>query len=232
MDDRHPLAQVLTGGHALWATADVVLAVGTRLQWPTRGLGHRRQAQDHQGRRRPGGDRPHRQARDRPRRRCRDRAGAAQRSSAPSAAGASGPRRGEPRREGGRPRKKLAALAPQRAYLPRDPRRAARQWRAGRGADPGRLRVARALRGAPSAQLHHLGLPGHARLGRRDRARRQACARRRAGGVDQRRRRLHVHRAGARDRGAPSHPAGHRRVQRRRLRQCAADADRTCTATA
>jgi acetolactate synthase-1/2/3 large subunit len=35
MDDRHPLAQVLTGGHALWATADVVLAVGTRLQWPT-----------------------------------------------------------------------------------------------------------------------------------------------------------------------------------------------------
>jgi acetolactate synthase-1/2/3 large subunit len=35
MDDRHPLAQVLTGGHALWAAADVVLAVGTRLQWPT-----------------------------------------------------------------------------------------------------------------------------------------------------------------------------------------------------
>jgi acetolactate synthase-1/2/3 large subunit len=35
MDDRHPLAQVLTGGHALWASADVVLAVGTRLQWPT-----------------------------------------------------------------------------------------------------------------------------------------------------------------------------------------------------
>jgi acetolactate synthase-1/2/3 large subunit len=35
MDERHPLAHVLTGGHALWATADVVLAVGTRLQWPT-----------------------------------------------------------------------------------------------------------------------------------------------------------------------------------------------------
>jgi acetolactate synthase-1/2/3 large subunit len=34
MDDRHPLAHVLTGGHALWASADVVLAVGTRLQWP------------------------------------------------------------------------------------------------------------------------------------------------------------------------------------------------------
>ena len=35
MDDRHPLAQVVTGGHALWAGADVVLAVGTRLQWPS-----------------------------------------------------------------------------------------------------------------------------------------------------------------------------------------------------
>jgi acetolactate synthase-1/2/3 large subunit len=35
MDDRHPLAQTLGGGHALWPTADVVLAVGTRLQWPT-----------------------------------------------------------------------------------------------------------------------------------------------------------------------------------------------------
>ena len=35
MDDRHPLAQVVTGGHALWPSADVVLAVGTRLQWPS-----------------------------------------------------------------------------------------------------------------------------------------------------------------------------------------------------
>jgi acetolactate synthase-1/2/3 large subunit len=33
MDDRHPLAQVVPGGHALWPSADVVLAVGTRLQW-------------------------------------------------------------------------------------------------------------------------------------------------------------------------------------------------------
>ena len=35
MDDRHPLAQTITAGHELWASADVVLAVGTRLQWPT-----------------------------------------------------------------------------------------------------------------------------------------------------------------------------------------------------
>ncbi len=34
MDGRHPLAQTLVGGHALWATADVVLAVGTRIQQP------------------------------------------------------------------------------------------------------------------------------------------------------------------------------------------------------
>ncbi len=35
MDDRNPLAHILTGGHELWKTSDVVLAVGTRLQWPT-----------------------------------------------------------------------------------------------------------------------------------------------------------------------------------------------------
>jgi acetolactate synthase-1/2/3 large subunit len=39
MDDRHPLAQCVTGGHALWAGADVVLAVGTRLQWPSTNWG-------------------------------------------------------------------------------------------------------------------------------------------------------------------------------------------------
>ena len=32
LDDRHPLSHALPGGHALWAKADVVLAVGTRLQ--------------------------------------------------------------------------------------------------------------------------------------------------------------------------------------------------------
>ncbi len=34
LDDRHPLGQLLLGGHALWPKADVVLAVGTRLQLP------------------------------------------------------------------------------------------------------------------------------------------------------------------------------------------------------
>jgi acetolactate synthase-1/2/3 large subunit len=34
LDQRHPLSHVLPGGHALWAKADVVLAIGTRLQLP------------------------------------------------------------------------------------------------------------------------------------------------------------------------------------------------------
>jgi acetolactate synthase-1/2/3 large subunit len=34
LDERHPLSHGLPGGHALWAKADVVLAVGTRLQLP------------------------------------------------------------------------------------------------------------------------------------------------------------------------------------------------------
>ena len=34
LDERHPLSHTLPGGHALWPKADVVLAVGTRLQLP------------------------------------------------------------------------------------------------------------------------------------------------------------------------------------------------------
>jgi acetolactate synthase-1/2/3 large subunit len=39
LDERHPLSHVLPGGHALWAKADVVLAVGTRLQIPINAWG-------------------------------------------------------------------------------------------------------------------------------------------------------------------------------------------------
>src|SRR5262249_21449520 len=39
LDERHVLSHVLPGGHALWAKADVVLAVGTRLQIPVNGWG-------------------------------------------------------------------------------------------------------------------------------------------------------------------------------------------------
>jgi acetolactate synthase I/II/III large subunit len=39
LDDRHPLSHSLPGGHALWRTADVALAVGTRLQMQLAGWG-------------------------------------------------------------------------------------------------------------------------------------------------------------------------------------------------
>ena len=39
LDERHPLAHMLPGGHALWKRADVVLAVGTRLQMQLSGWG-------------------------------------------------------------------------------------------------------------------------------------------------------------------------------------------------
>jgi acetolactate synthase I/II/III large subunit len=39
LDERHPLSHVLPGGHALWAKADVVLAVGTRVQLPINAWG-------------------------------------------------------------------------------------------------------------------------------------------------------------------------------------------------
>jgi acetolactate synthase-1/2/3 large subunit len=39
LDERHPLSHALPGGHVLWAKADVVLAVGTRLQLPINSWG-------------------------------------------------------------------------------------------------------------------------------------------------------------------------------------------------
>ena len=76
-----------------------------------------------------------------------------------------------------------------------------------------------------AAHLHLVGLSGHARLGHRHRARRQARARRHAGGGAERRRRLHVQRAGTGDGGAPPHPDRHGLVQRQRLRQRAQHAE-------
>ena len=54
---------------------------------------------------------------------------------------------------------------------------------------------------------------------------------RRAGAVDLRRRRLHVHRERDGDRGAPPHSADGHRVQRRRLRQRAPHPGGAVTAT-
>ena len=80
--------------------------------------------------------------------------------------------------------------------------------------------------GLQSAQLPHLRLPGHARLGRRHHDRREGGAAGPAGGVDQRRRRFRVHDVGARHRRALQAADRVRRVQRRRLWQRQAYPDR------
>ena len=69
VSDRHYLAQNLLAGHELWRDADVVLAVGTRLQPAADPLGARRRHQGDPHRHRPGRDHPHRAAGDRHRRR-------------------------------------------------------------------------------------------------------------------------------------------------------------------
>ena len=77
----------------------------------------------------------------------------------------------------------------------------------------------------PVYQATHVSLArlsGQSRLGLRHRARRAIRAPRRAGALDQRRRRLPLHRQRTRHRHAPPHSAGRGGVRRRRLRQCAA----------
>jgi acetolactate synthase I/II/III large subunit len=218
LDDRHPLSHMLPGGHALWRSADVVLAVGTRLQMQLSGWGTDDKLklikvdidpEELDRIRTPeiglAGDAAAVLARinahlrhlppTRPERVAQSRA-LKERIAAEA----------------------TAALAPQAAFL-----RAIRDALPDDGVLIDELTQvgysARHLRGAQAAHLHLVGLPGHARLGRRRRARRQARARRAAGGRAQRRRRLHVQRAGALDRGAPPHPDRHDHLQRWRLRQ-------------
>ena len=64
-----------------------------------------------------------------------------------------------------------------------------------------------ALPGLQAAHVPFARLPGQSRLGLCHRARRAGRPPRRAGGVDLRRRRLHVHRERDGDRGPPPHPA-------------------------
>ena len=74
ISDRHYLAQRYQAGHRLWAEADVVLAMATRLQPPLFRLGHRRRPQDHPPRHRSSRDHTGLEARHRHRRRCAGRA--------------------------------------------------------------------------------------------------------------------------------------------------------------
>ena len=77
LDERHPLSHALPGGHALWPKADVVLAVGTRLQLPLAAWGTDDKLKVIKVDVDPRRARPRAQARDRPRRRRRPRARAA-----------------------------------------------------------------------------------------------------------------------------------------------------------
>ena len=74
------------------------------------------------------------------------------------------------------------------------------------GEHPGRLLEQRRLPRLPAAHLLHLRLPGHPRLRLRHGAGRPGRRTRRAGRLDQRRRRLRVQRAGAGDHGAADIP--------------------------
>ena len=101
-------------------------------------------------------------------------------------------------------------------------RRAAGQRHRHRRAVAGRLRLLVRLSHLRAAHLHHLGLPGHARLRLSDRARRQGRQSRQARGRDHRRRRLHVRRCGALDRRSIQHRRRDAGVQQQLLRQRAA----------
>ena len=94
-----------------------------------------------------------------------------------------------------------------REVLPRDGLRPPRGF-----ADGLRSRVHRVPR-LHAAHFRHRGLPGHAGLRLHDRARRESSVPRPRGGLDHRRRRLHVRRAGAGDRLAAMASAGYRAVQ-------------------
>ena len=131
-----------------------------------------------------------------------------------------------------RMRKRLAKLAPQLAYLRRDPRRTAGGRHFCRRGDADRLRLAACLSGLSAAHFPLARLSGQSRLGLCHRARRAGCAPRRTGRGDHRRRRLHVHGNRDGDRGTPPHSADHRRVQRRRLSAMCAASRRSASATA
>ena len=126
LDDRHPLSHAFPGGHALWPKADVVLAVGDATAASAQRLGHRRQAQDHQGRHRPRRARPHPHAGDRPRRRCGVGAQAPCRASRPFARHAAGPPGAQPRAQGADRGRRFRRAGAAGRVSARHPRRAAR----------------------------------------------------------------------------------------------------------
>ena len=90
----HPLFVHLAVGHALWKTADVVIGIGSRLEWPLMFWGTDDGHDDRQDRHRPRRARPPRARHDRRVRRRRRRVpGAARRARRHAAVGPTAPRR-------------------------------------------------------------------------------------------------------------------------------------------
>ena len=220
LDSRNPLPVTLPLGHELWGEADVVLAVGTRLFFRAHDVGRRRSIDIIAVNADPEEPGKHRKP-------------------AVALIGDAAPilrrlmdvlpaqnRRRRPRKDEMQERhakwakrlakldKQIAILEAIRAELPGE-----RHFR--RRGDAGRLRGAPRHAGLQAAHVPLARLSGQSRLGLCHRARRAGCAARRAGAVDQRRRRLHVHGKRNGDRGAPPHSAGRDRVRGRRVRQCA-----------
>jgi acetolactate synthase I/II/III large subunit len=126
VSDRHYLAQNMLGGHELWKTADVALAIGTRFNQPLTRWGLDANIKDHPHRPRPGRDQPRVEAGDRAGRRRqggRRRAGAGARR--PRRQGRTATRRAR-EAEGKNLGASARAARPAMRVSRRDPRRTSR----------------------------------------------------------------------------------------------------------
>ena len=184
-------------------------------------MGRRSRPQDRAHRHQSGRDHPPRPAERGGDRRCRRRGEEAPRRAAPFQPEA----RLAPRRDGTAAGADGGTAAQDRAaacFRRCDPRRAAGGRHLCRRGDADRLRRTARFPGLQATHVPVARLSGQSRLGLRHRARRAGCAARRAGRLDQRRRRFHVYRQRACHRDPPPHSAHRRGVRRRGVRQCAA----------
>ncbi len=201
VSDREYLAQTALGGRELLPKADVILAVGTRFvepatQWgltPEQTVIHMDIDEEEVGRNFTP-DRPHHRGREGGSRRAR-RAGRQTQPRPPLAReGTERPQGGAGEEDGG----SAAAGGLREGAARRDAGRRDPHQRE----HAGRLLLELRLPGLPPAHLHHLRLSGDARLRLRDRPRRASRQPGQESRLDQRRRRLHVQRAGTLHAGA------------------------------
>ena len=221
LDGRNPFSVTLPLGHELWGEADAVLAVGTRLLNPMTPWGIDNKLQIV----RVDADREEPARLHKPKVALIGDAAPILRHLIDELAKYNtqrAPRRDEMLERQAKLRQRLAQARAATRLPRRHPRRIAGGRHLCRRRDADRLCRPPGLPGLQAAHVSLARLSGQSRLGLCHRARRATCAARRAGALDQRRRRLPLHRQRTRHRHAPPHSAGGRRVRRRRLRQCAA----------